>query len=285
MSVIHNKKRNAILMYEFLIRTISKALCEGDKRRQSVAVRIIKRYYSNPNTELYKEFRLANAIYRSSISSYAAVTSILNETKQRIRSLNVEKLNKEKSSLINEVNKRLNDDSFYDYIIPDYKIMATIQTLFNEWNTDSILIDKLIEFEDKVSNWLLTDKSPIESSNTNEDLDKGTTRLAAKLINQKFNEKYSELNNEQRSLIRSFVLSEMSNDTNSIKTYMEDVKSRLLEKINNVSNITDSEKLSEVKQALLDEDLNNIDNDMVTRFLLYSHLTEELSDVGEKNVK
>jgi hypothetical protein len=66
---------------------------------------------------------------------------------------------------------------------------------------------------------------------------------------------------------------------------MEDVKSRLLEKINNVSNITDSEKLSEVKQALLDEDLNNIDNDMVTRFLLYSHLTEELSDVGEKNVK
>lgn len=285
MSVIHNKKRNAILMYEFLIRTISKALCEGDKRRQSVAVRIIKRYYSNPNTELYKEFRLANAIYRSSISSYAAVTSILNETKQRIRSLNFEKLNKEKSSLINEVNKRLNDDSFYDYIIPDYKIMATIQTLFNEWNADSILIDKLIEFEDKVSNWLLTNKSPIESTNTNEDLDKGTTRLAAKLINQKFNEKYSELNNEQRSLIRSFVLSEMSNDTNSIKTYMEDVKSRLLEKINNVSNITDSEKLSEVKQALLDEDLSNIDNDMVTRFLLYSHLTEELNDVGEKNVK
>ena len=38
----HNKKRNSLLIYEFLVRTISRALVEDDKKKSSAALKILR---------------------------------------------------------------------------------------------------------------------------------------------------------------------------------------------------------------------------------------------------
>lgn len=274
MSITHNKKRNSLLMYEFLIKTISRALFENNKRQQKVAIKILKTCFK-PNSELFKEFRLANALYKTTVSSPSTAASILEETKRLVRSLDLSKLEREKSLLIREVNYNIKDESFYDQTISDYKTLATIQTLFNEWSDkDNVRIERLAEYEDKLSQWLVRKAEVVvEQKDQSESIEPGTLRLVSKLINQKFNDKYSSLTSEQRSIVRSYVLSELNKD-DSIKTYLEAVRTKLLQRIDESK--LNNEKISEVKQTLIAENIDNVDVDTVTRFLLYSHLTDEL---------
>jgi hypothetical protein len=262
---IHNKKRNSMLMYEFLIRIISKSLLENDKKRQSIALSILKKCFK-PGTELYKEFRLANSIYKTTVNSSSTAASILAEAKNAIRSLNIQKLKQEKSILIREA---------------DYRIIATIQTLFNEWyDLGKLDIEKLATYEDKVSEWLTTNKHIVENSDI--DVEPGTTRIVSKLINQKFNEKYAKvLNIEQRAIIRAYALSEKTDD-HSLKTYLSEVRDNLLQKLDSFmlnESKQDNQKLVEIRLSVLNENIdNNVDMDTVTRFLLYSQLSDELTN-------
>jgi len=64
----HNKKRNSILLYEFLVSSISKSLVEDDKRKSSAALKILKRHFKK-GTNLYKEFRLLNSLIKTSVTS------------------------------------------------------------------------------------------------------------------------------------------------------------------------------------------------------------------------
>ncbi len=89
----HNKKRNTGLLYEFLIKTISQALVDDDKKRSSKALKIVKTHFK-PGTELYKEFRLVNSIMKTTVSSEAVASSILNEAKSAARSHDLNALDK-----------------------------------------------------------------------------------------------------------------------------------------------------------------------------------------------
>lgn len=278
----HNKKRNAMLMYEFLVRTISKAILENNLRQRDIALNILKKCFK-PGTELYKEFRLANAMYKTTVSSPSTASSIIAETKNIIKKLDNEKLNKEKSILIREVNIRLNDDSFYDQPITDYRVIATIQTLFNEWkNVCHVNIEKLAEYEDIITNWLTKNKQSVSES-VETDSEPGTTRIVSKLINQKFNEKYSgQLSTTQKAIVRAFALKEHDD---SLKNYLNEIKENLFKKLdNNLNESKLDDKFVQVRTMLLEENLEQIDIDTVTRFMWYSQLSEELQNKGNNNV-
>ena len=64
----HNKKRNSGLLYELLIRKISRSLVEGDNKSASISKLIVKKYFS-AGTELHKEYRLINALVNVSVGS------------------------------------------------------------------------------------------------------------------------------------------------------------------------------------------------------------------------
>ena len=67
MSKTHNKKRNVGIIYEQLVRKVSEALVEGDMKRADLVLQVIKNNFSQ-DTELYKEFRLFNALAKSDIT-------------------------------------------------------------------------------------------------------------------------------------------------------------------------------------------------------------------------
>lgn len=283
MSKTHNKRRNAGLLYEFLVRTISKALIEGDKKRSATALRLLKRHFK-PGTELYREFRLINALVRTTVSSESVASSILGEAKLAARSYDMENLDREKSILLRNVNHYLKDDHFYDQHIHEYKAYATAQTLINNWRTDGKDrdISALALYEDQMSKWLMSEKNdPANEASVPEETP-GMTRLLMKVMTKKLNEKYAmSLDDDQKSLLKTYIFSTANSDPSVISRKLHEVKCDLVSSIDEyVGTNPDStyltEKMSQVKDQLLSESLNSIDDNTVTRFMMYMKLNKEI---------
>lgn len=288
MSRAHNKKRNTALLYEFLVRTISSALVEGDKKKSSAALRILKRHF-RPGTQLYKEFRIFNALVKTTVSSESVTNSIINEARAAVNHFDVTMLDREKSLLIRNINHIIQDEDFYDQPISEYRMYATIQTLLNEWRkpAGTADIESLAKYEDQLRSWLLSEKKSVEHAVTEDS--PGESRLLMKVMMKKLNEKYSvALNSEQKEIIRSYAFSAANDDQTTIRKKLEEIKADLLTSIDSyVTAHGESDyiikKLKEAKSSISAENINDIDDATVSRFMLYSSLRHELVEgEGEK---
>lgn len=281
MSKGHNKKRNTGLLREFLVLTISRALVEGDQKRANAALKLIKKHFK-PGTQLYKEYRLINSLLRTTVSSEAVAASIMQEAKAAAREYDLKALDREKSLLISNINKMIGDQDFYDQQVNEYKAYATIQTLINDWRNADRDLGRLAQYEDQLVRWLVTEKVESPDAPLPEETP-GTSRLLMKVMMRKLNEKYSGvLTDEQKQLIRAYAFSTANDDPQSIKLKLKEVKERLLAEIGefrqqNVDNEYVINKLDEVQQRIQQEALDQVDDDTVTRFMLYTKLSAELT--------
>ena len=274
----HNKRRNSLLIYEFLVRTISKSIIDDDKKKSATALKILKRHFK-PGTELYKEFRLMNALAKTTVSSEHTAASILSEAKNAVKSFDGQKLDREKSILIRNINHTLNDENFYDQHVNEYREFATIQTLINEWQSASKDLHVVAKFEDQLMKQLVTEKVSTADSTISEDTT-GSARLLMKVMTKKLNEKYSGvLNEQQKSLIKAYAYSTASDDQTSISMKLQEIKTELIDLIDGYETVANDylkNKLQETKSTLLNESLELVDDETVTRFMLYSKLKDEL---------
>jgi len=277
----HNKKRNSILLYEFLVSSISKSLVEDDKRKSSAALKILKRHFKK-GTNLYKEFRLLNSLIKTSVTSPQVASRILKEAKDAAIKLDTAELDREKSLLIRNINHSINNDnSFYDQHINEYRMCATIQQLINEWQSEDSDITKIAEYEDQLVHWLLSPKKNVSEHTISEE-SSGTSRLLMAVMSKKLNEKYSNvLNEQQKNIIKAYALTSMSSDTNQIAQRLEEVRSDLSVSIDSyIEQIKDlphlKSKLVETKQELMSENFEKIDDALITKFMIYSKLNLEL---------
>ena len=276
----HNKKRNSILLYEFLVSTISKSLVENDKKKSSSALKILRRHFKK-GTNLYKEFRLLNSLLKTTVSSPQVASRILIEAKDAAVKLNIQELDREKSLLIRNINHAINDEAFYDQHIAEYRICATLQQLLNEWRSDDADIARVAEFEDQLVQWLLSSKKNI-IEHTISDESSGTSRLLMSVMTKKLNEKYSDaLNEQQKNLIKAYTLSSSTSDSTHLCACLEEIKNSLsscidgyLQEVKSLPHL--SQKLLELKTHLSNEDTQEISDETITRFMTYSKLKGEL---------
>lgn len=283
MSRSHNKKRNTALLYEFLVRTISSALVEGDKKKSSTALKILRRHFKQ-GTELYKEFRLFNSLIKTTVSSDAVAMSILGEARRAAASADMNALDKEKSMLIRSINHTINDENFYDQPIAEYRMYASIQSLLNEWRkpTGSADITVLAEYENQLKDWLITEKKKVEHQLIDES--PGTARLLMKVMMKKLNEKYSSaLNEEQKEIVKAYAFSTANDDQTTIKRKLEEIRGNLIESIDSyVQQRQDNEfltkKMTDAKEKIISESLDVVDDSTVSKFMLYSSLRHELNE-------
>lgn len=280
MSKSHRKKRNSGLLMEFLVQTISHALVANDSKRANVALKIIKRHFK-PGTELYKEYRLINSLIKTTVSSEAVAGSILQEAKAAARSYDIHRLDREKSLLISNINKMLGGDDFYDQQVNEYRMYATIQTLINDWRVSDHDLGRLAKYEDQLVQWLISEKVETPDA-TLPDENPGTSRLLMKVMMRKLNEKYAGvLTDEQRQLLRAYSFSTANDDPRSIKLKLAEVKDRILTEImdfrqHNADNEYVIKKLDEVVDRIKSESLEAVNDETVTRFMLYTKLSAEL---------
>jgi hypothetical protein len=279
----HNKKRNIGLIYEFLVRTISNSIVEGDEKKSSTALEVIKRHFG-PGTEIHDEFRLINSLVKTTVSNSSLASSILSEAKSVARSRDTKKLEQEKTKLCLTIEKRLHDSDFYDRHIEDYKAYATAQTLINEWRkpVGQKNVGSMANYEDEMCKWLVAEKknsAPVIP----EAESPGADRLVMKIMTKKLNEKYGDsLTASQKQLIKSYVFANKKEDSSIIKARLASIKEALSNSAKNyltgnVRNDYVNTKLRSILEMVQAENIDNIDDATLTRFMLYTKLNDELA--------
>lgn len=276
----HNKKRNVGIIYELLIRAVSAYLVEGNKTRAQSALDTLSKFY-NRNTELYKEFRLFNALAKSTVNDTSIAAAILTESKSATRRFDAIKLDKEKSALIKEINYVLADTDFYHRKVPDYKVYATIQNLLNVWREgDKSNLAEMVLIETKMIEWLTTAR---EVEITNEEIDKNVDSLVVKIMNEKFNDKYADkLTSSQKSLINEYVFSLQNDNGLSIKSKAIKIQSEVLNEIVkiklNEKNLIILEKAAVVERKINEINFLTIDDDKLAKLMTLTQLVNELRE-------
>ena len=243
----HNKKRNVGIIYEQLVLKLSKALVENDKKTFHDTKSIIKKFFKK-NTELYKEYRLLNSLVETEIKQKSVIPTILEETKKATYRINKRRLDLEKSKLIRCINETFGK-SFYSTRVPNYRDLATVDMLLNEFKKGSDGDHKsLLEYSDKVTNILLR---PKPASEINEMKDPEINSLVVKLMREKFNKSYSKnLSNPQMNLVSEWIIngssagliSELKGTQNlcteAIKNYKQDCDNNFV--LGNLAEVADS---------------------------------------------
>jgi len=276
----HNKKRNVGIIYELLLRHVSDKLIESKNDEAQVALNIVEKYF-NESTELYKEFRLFNALAKSTVSSTAVAAAILTEAKNASKRRNYSELDREKSYLIKEINYNIDDDQFYHRRVPDYTMYATIQTLLNEWRRGDLSnLSKVAVYESRIVENLLKEKD----TNPQEDKpNSNVDNLVVKILTEKFNKKYNDrLNEEQKEIIKTYVFSISNDDGKSIRKMLDMIKETTVCQIDNLKTTAQSdiilEKISDVRKNIQETNSNEINDTTISKFLLVSKLKHELME-------
>lgn len=260
---------------------------DGNKKLSSQALRILRRHF-RPGTELYKEFRLINALRKTTVSSEAVAASILYEAKQAAKAHDLKELDRQKSLLIRDINHIIKDEDFYDQQVGEYRFLATVQTLFNDWRQRDADLSRIAAYEDQLLK-RLTEEKTAEPEQVLSEETPGEARLLMKVMMKKLNEKYSGvLNNEQKSLLRAYAFSTANDDPGSIKLKLKEIRDGLLSLIESFGiakpdNKYINKKLAEAKDQLLTERLEVVDDETVTRFMLYTKLATELESEDNDN--
>jgi len=277
----HNKKRNVALIYEQLIRYISRSLVDGETEKAKVAMGIVKEHFAK-GTHLYKEFRLFNALLRTTVSEERLAERILTEARTAAKTHDPVSLDREKSQLIAAINKRLDESHFFDTKIPEYRDLATVQTLLNEWRKGgSAHIPTIVSYEDKTRSILMTEKNLPELLKT-ENVNGVTVRIMREKVTSKFG---SDLNEKQLALVMAFA----KRDMRESKRIMSETKRDSVMILENFARTNTNQVLAEKIKPVIEnvKSLNEseITDENVARHLLLSRMAEEIAREEKEDVK
>ena len=275
----HNKKRNVGIIYEQLLRSVAQFLVEGEEQKRKKTLSIIKNHFC-PGSELYKEFRLFNALVKTTVESPSLATRILTEAKEAAIASDEQRLRHEKAKLIKEINQQLDDANFYNQRVEDYRSYATIQTLLNDWRrgTKSDL-GRIAKYENQMVKWLTTEKTQYESNTLDKNDD--INRLTVKIMSEKFNKKYANsMSAEQSDIIQEYVIYRNSGEDVMLVKRLEAMKADAIGELSVFVEASQNkvlyEKFTHVKDNIASVNTTQINDKTISKFLLISKLRAEL---------
>ena len=275
----HNKKRNVGLIYEFLIRHMTKNIVEGNNKLASQSLDVLKKHF-NKDSELYKEFRLLNSLFATTVSSKAVGANIVSEARKLAVSHNAKKLNKEKSLLIKDINHNINEQKFYKQNVNNYKMYATIHSAIQCWRNPNVDgLQKLAKYEDQIVSWLVTPKDVQPITEEYSDANNFVVQLMSKKIKEKYINAFSQ---KQNVLINEYIIA----GNNSVKK--EQLKNKFMSIKKNTTQLIDKYVSEQKHDEYLIEKLNivtdkinnisvNVNSTNLNLMLILTKLNEGLS--------
>ena len=280
MRIKHSKFKNTGLLFELLVRTITSDTLNG---KESPAINILKKYFVN--TELGKEYKLYETVFKKSIISEGKANIILNTVLETSRKLNRSALRREKYNIIKELKECYNLEELFKTKISNYKPLASLYTLFEIFNSKDITDPSQI-VDNRVSIMEYLTKSEMNKEDVKEDIleefksyDKDLRILTYRVLLEKFNDKNSNLNSSQKTVLKEFInnVDNTSNLKNFYNTKINEIKTTLNSEIKNVKDKATKIKLEEVSKYLKEVDKRQrINNDNLVDLLQYYSLLEEL---------
>jgi len=273
----HNKKRNIGLVYELLLRSISSSLVEGNQNKANLSIDIMKKRFA-PGTEIYSEFRIFNAIMNTTVTDTSVAAGIITEARNAIKNINYEKLHIEKSKLISEINKLIQDPEFFKRRVPSYKEFATVGTCINHWRKGEMSnLSKQVINEQRLIELMLTEK---ESQKTISEMsDNRADNLVVKIMTEKINNSYSSMNSEQKKILREYAVYGVS-DSGQFEIFLKEMKSNSLKSLIKLKENTDNKvilsKIDSVVTKINSLAESNINDADIAKYLKISELKSQL---------
>ena len=279
----HNKRRNSALLYEFLVRHISKCLLDGKKEEAGKAMAISKKYFS-ANSPLKEELTLFKIFETTKVKSQASARQILETVCTASKKINSRQVDEYKSKLIKEINHTFKDESFYNAKIPNYTFLASLQTLLNEARIKKSVIDevKKIQLEDYIIDFLLRE----EKQKGGEDLKVNpqyNNPAIFKFVVNRFHQKYDgKLNEGQKKLLMKYIAYQISGKDKELKEFLKQEVVSISNKIKSIKEESirkDSDlmsKLSECREKLSAMNFDSISDGNIFEVLQYLKLVEEI---------
>lgn len=286
MAIKHSKYRNTAILFELLVRQTTADLLQN---RDSQAVKILKKYFTN--TELGREYALYGSFNTTKKLSESKAEMFINTVLEQRKKLNLEKLNREKYNLIKEIKNNYDIDNFFKAKIENYKIYASIYTIFESQNTKSIdvkqsVLSKINLLEHIVDGGV---ENKSASSSMVEEImkeDKEIRLLAYKIMVEKFNKKYANLSERQKDVLKEYINN--ISETEALKKYMNRIISEIKQEMKVIISNTKDEvvkiKLTETAKLLTPIRANeSIKDERISSVLQYLELIDEIKRVnGEK---
>lgn len=275
-----NKKRNSALLYEFLMRHISKCIIEDKKDEANKALDISKKFFSE-GSPLRNELKLFQSVLSSKVSSRESMNRIVDYACKYASLMNSRMIDEEKSKLIKEINYNLTN-GVYDYKIPDYINLSSLQTLFNESRNKQKRLTEIdkVKFQDSLVSRLMEGKKPEQIS-----FDPKYNTAVYKILIRKFHEKYStKLTENQKKFLIQYASFLISEDKKAFSEFVIKENKRILTSLTNIQdkNIKEDKELmksigecvEKYKKEVVFESLN--DEKVILEFLQYIKLSDEV---------
>ena len=134
MYIKHSKFRNTGILFEVVVRKITSETLSG---KDSPAINILKKHFVN--TELGKEYKLYETIFKSKNLNDSKANTILTTVLEQSKKLNRTIIRKEKYNLISELKEHYNVEDLFKTKMNDYKAQASLYTLVEAYNTTKLV--------------------------------------------------------------------------------------------------------------------------------------------------
>ena len=246
---------------------------------------MIKEFFGK-NKPLSKELELYYIVLNERVSDVNRAHVIIDALCHSYKNLNKSTLRNEKYNLVREIKKNYNFEEFFKYSIDNYKILASTNLLFE--NYDKLNPLSLVKYKTVIAENLVSDiKSNVSKRNAIlEDYakeDKQIRLLSYKILLEKFNKKYSGLNNKQKSLLKEYIIN-ISN-MGVLKEYynkeIHNLKLSLSTLTENTSDQVIRIKMNEIVSLLSPiEKTVNIKDEDITNLLRFYELENELKQIN-----
>jgi len=281
MKIKHSKYKNTGLIFELLIRKIT---AETLSESKSNAINILRSNFTN--TELGKEYKLYETVFKNSTLSETKADILLNTILESSKKLNRTKLKREKYNLINEIKKYYDLDDFFKTKISNYKGYAALYTLIEAYSDD----EKLIDTDDIINNKFtiletISNKTPDKKEVKDKLMeefskeDRDTKILTYRIMLEKFNGKYANLNENQKKVLQTYITSVDS--TSRLRDFhnktVVEIKEELTKKSRKIKDKATRIKINEIINLIKEIPKGTfIKNDDIVNLLQYYSLMEEI---------
>ncbi len=276
----HNKKKNTLIIYEQLMTLAARLIAQKNLKEYNFIMSFVRENFA-PTTELGKERKILSNLTEASCKE-DVVADFITEAIAQVKTLSADRLEKEKSTLINKINREIGADLF-KIPIKDYKLQASVQVLMNE-ETNGYKYSTPEE-RVKIKRILKENLTKVKLEEDTEEVDNFTY----KVLISKYNKKYSDtLNEDQKELMTAWVKYVVDENEEEIKKIVVEKKT-LIENIVKDSLKSKSHKaadyyemLKEAQISFKEKDYTVINEDNIYEVMRGLDLVEDLE--SSKNV-
>lgn len=282
MKRVHNKKQNAALLIEFLVRHISKCLINDNKEDAQKALNISKKYFSK-GTALHEELNLFKSLMDTKVKNRDCAQKIVSEIISESRKSDLTKLSVEKAKLVKEINHTFGNEEIYNYKIPNYTSLASIQTLMTDARNGKQTLSTVerIKLEESIIENLVSEHTSEVVDNFK--VDPNYNSAICKFVVQRFHKKYADkLTETQKKFLTKYAVFLISENKGVMQSAIDKEVREIKNKLQNIQDesiYTDADLMKKLKECYKKLSVTNFDEiteEKVLEVMQYMQLVDEI---------